>query len=420
MSTVNHRGASLPWRFLWSVFLLSLVGLFPLEGIAQSDRRLSGDEQSRKSVHRHRPQLAISAAFDPKGDLWVVGLAADHRALELRRVVRNGQVTQENSRRLHLHGDAVSADGENRPKLVYGEPWVVITYTQPLARPYTGEIRMMRSGDGGSNFSAPYTVHQDRQVITHRFESVIQDTRGVLHTFWIDKRDQEQLRRERNLTHKELGRYYRGAAIYRNESRDGGQSFGPDTKVADYSCECCRIALALDSGGLPVAMWRHVFEPNIRDHAFWSPRIGTIARASFDGWQLDACPHHGPALVALRDGGFHAVWFGEKEGVAAVRHGRLDARGNPFGKPQQIADRTAEHADIAALDSALVISWRGFDGQHSYWKVAISRDEGASFQERLLGKSEQDSDYPILVSRPGRGIWGLWNKAEGLQVEKID
>jgi uncharacterized membrane protein len=34
-------------------------------------------------------------------------------------------------------------------------------------------------------------------------------------------------------------------------------------------------------------MWRHVFEPNLRDHAFWrwlAPH--EIHRASEDGWQL--------------------------------------------------------------------------------------------------------------------------------------
>jgi hypothetical protein len=42
---------------------------------------------------------------------------------------------------------------------------------------------------------------------------------------------------------------YRGAAVYRNESQDGGRSFGPDINVADHACECCRIALSPLPGG---------------------------------------------------------------------------------------------------------------------------------------------------------------------------
>ena len=78
----------------------------------------------------------------------------------------------------------------------------------------------------------------------------------------------------------------------------------PEQKLADNSCECCRIALAPAPDGSLVAMWRHVFDPGAaatqqRDHAF-AP-VASIAappvRASFDHWALEACPHHGPGLA---------------------------------------------------------------------------------------------------------------------------
>ena len=108
---------------------------------------------------------------------------------------------------------------------------------------------------------------------------------------------------------------YRGAAIYRNISRDGGATFGPDTKVADHSCECCRIALGVGSDGAMRALWRHVFEPNVRDHAFAVLRGETpadVVRATYDEWRVDGCPHHGPALAQAADG-FHTVWFGIRQ-----------------------------------------------------------------------------------------------------------
>jgi len=397
----------LPLLLGLAAVLAALLG-FPAQG------------QDGKGAHRHRPQLAISAAADPQGDIWVVGLNQDRVSLYLRRVIRAGRISSEPPREVPLAGDKVSADGENRPKLVFGEPWLGITYTQPLSRPYTGEIRMIRSEDAGQTFSAPFTLHRDRQVITHRFESVILDAAGTMHTFWIDKRDQERIRAERGLSHQELGRHYRGAAIYRNESLDGGKTFGPDTKVADYSCECCRIALSLDPNGKPVAMWRHVFEPNIRDHAFWGLASQTMTRASFDDWRLDACPHHGPALAPQGKQGFHAVWFGEKSGKPAVRYGQLDLRGQPVHEPRELPDPSAEHADIVANAETVVISWRGFDGKRTHWRVWRSRDGGRTFEQRLLGSTTLDNDYPILISRQGREVWGLWNKADGLDIQRID
>jgi hypothetical protein len=251
--------------------------------------------------------LGSGVAFGPDGRLWWIGLDGEGR-LFLRASADEGHNWGE-PQILPTGGERISADGENRPKIAFSPATpgtVVISYTQPLAKPYTGAIRLLRSTDGGRSFAPPITVHQDRQVITHRFESIAFDSQGRLHAVWIDKRDLEAA--------KAAGRTdYRGAAIYRNVSSDGGATFGPDVKVADHSCECCRIALAPTPDGGMAALWRHVFAPNQRDHAF-ARLEGTAApepvRASLDRWAIDACPHHGPGLAPRRRWGLArgVVW----------------------------------------------------------------------------------------------------------------
>jgi hypothetical protein len=381
--------------------------------------------QSWSQQHGHSeakaPALAVSAAFDAKGSLWLVGWHGPG-ALYVQRVLDQGRRVDDAKRLINVSGDAVSASGENRPKIKFGlQGQMLISYTKPLAKPYTGEIRMVRSEDGGLSFSEPFTVHHDRQEITHRFDSIIVDRDGVLHTFWIDKRDQALIRDSKKLKHRELAKHYRGAAIYRNESFDAGLTFGPDIKVADHSCECCRIALTLDRAGKPVAMWRHVFAPNLRDHAVWrwlAPH--EIHRASEDGWQLDACPHHGPSIAPASDGGFHAVWYGEREGLAAVRYGKLNDKGLPAATPVVLPDRAAEHADVLRQGSTLVMTWQVFDGQRSIWKAWVSQDEGRQFTSLVLGEHLGKHDYPILVGSPSEGIWAVWNTDQGLRLRKID
>lgn len=365
-----------------------------------------------------RAALAMGAAFAPDGRLWVVGLNREGRLFV--QSSNDKGVTWEPPRSIDIGGDTVAADGENRPKIAFaGDGRAVISYTQPLAKPYTGEIRMLRSTDGGRTFSAPFTVHRDRQVITHRFESLAFDRNGTLHTVWIDKRDQVAAGRHDNDRNARKGAYA-GAAIYRNESSDGGLSFGPDLKLADHSCECCRIALAPTPEGGIAAMWRHVFEPNIRDHAF-AP-LGTEARppvrASRDGWKLDACPHHGPGLTPARQGGYHAVWFGERDGRMAVRYGRLAADGAPLGDARELPDPRAEHADVAAAGRQVAVVWRSYDGAQTVLRAWVSNDDGTNFSLRELASSREENDHPRLLAE-GEGIWALWRTAKGIHVTQI-
>ena len=365
-----------------------------------------------------RAGLSIGAAVSPGGLLWLVGLNADGR-LFVQSSTDFG-LKWNSARLLDIGSDKVAADGENRPKIAFGpENRVVVSYTQPLAKPYTGEIRMLRSDDGGKSFSAPFTVHQDRQVITHRFESLAFDRGGVLHTVWIDKRDQVTATRNEAERGNSKGGYS-GAALYRNESRDGGLSFGPDIKLADHSCECCRIALAPTPEGGLAAMWRHVFETNIRDHAFaiLGQEPKTPVRASFDDWKLDACPHHGPGLAPAAQGGYHAVWFGDKAGRAAVRYGRLAADGVPQGEVQELPDPRAEHADVVSAGRQVAIAWRSYDGAQTQLRAWVSTDDGVSFALRELATSKEENDHPRMLATPA-GMRVLWRTAKEIHVLPI-
>jgi hypothetical protein len=387
---------------------------------AQHTQAEAGHVQGAGQARAARPPLAISAAFAPGGDLWVVGLNAERRLTI--RVSRDGR-TFGAARVLDTGHDAIAAEGEARPKIAFGpRGWVVITYTQPLALSYSGDIRMLRSTDGGRSFGPPFTVHQDRQVITHRFDSVAFDATGALHTLWIDKRDAEAARKAAP-SPAAAKTAYAGAAVYRNVSHDGGATFAPDQRLADHSCECCRIALARDPEGGLAVLWRHVFDGNVRDHAFAriAPRgeqSTALERATFDGWVIDACPHHGPALARAADGGYHAVWFGEHDGEAAARYGRLAADGAPAGEARPLPDTGAEHATVASTRGNLAIAWRSFDGEATRVRALVSTDDGQTFFAREVAASADDSDYPLLVASE-RGVVMVWRTMKEIHVERL-
>jgi hypothetical protein len=208
-------------------------------------------------------------------------------------------------------------------------------------------------------------------------------------------------------------------------------------KLADNSCECCRIALGQGQDGALNAMWRHVYEPNVRDHAFAAlsaiPKVAaavsavaspTVVRATFDEWQVNGCPHHGPALASAQGGGFHAVWFGVRHRagapVAGVRYARLGANGSPDPKTVRLLpDDRAEHASVIAHGQRVAIVWRSSNGMLTTLKAWLSSDGGQTFVERTLAQVQGDSDFARPVQHADR-IAVVWRNPNEVQVYELN
>ncbi len=360
-----------------------------------------------------------SAVIDAQGALWVVQ-QDNHGVIVVRRSVDQGQ-TWSASVPVTSSPEVIDRGGDARPKIAVAPSGVVyVTWTRPLAKPYTGEIRFSRSVDQGTSFSAPIIVHADRQQITHRFDALTVNAQGQVFVAWIDKRDGEALRGKGT---------YRGAAVYWAVSDDQGTSFRGDYKLADHSCECCRIALLPQADGQVQALWRHVFAPNIRDHALSvlhaSGQSGRITRATFDDWKVDVCPHHGPSLARDAAGRLHAVWFSggaEKSRVfyGRLRESRLEAP--PASRAEvQLAPRVegqraigagrAEHADVAASGNRIVIAWKEFDGQRGQLRAQRSDDGGLQWREFSLASTEGPSGQPQVLVHDGK-FFVFWPRLE--------
>lgn len=366
-----------------------------------------------------RMELGASAAFGADGVLRAV-VKRGEQVLLYRS--RDEGATWDAPAVVNAVAERIAADGENRPKIVHAhDGGVLVSWTRPLARPRSGEIRLARSEDGGASFTPAITVHRDRGEITHRFEALATGGDGRVFAAWIDKRDLEAALAE--------NRPYRGAAIYAAVSDDGGRSFRPERKVADHSCECCRIAMARDADGSVLALWRHVFEPNERDHALarlgLAGAAGLVARVTFDRWRVDACPHHGPALAVDERGTRHAVWFSQREGRGAVFYGRL--AGGAVEGQRELPDERAEHADIAVAGGRVAVLWKSFDGERTRLRAWVSSDRGGAWRTLEVAATEGAADQPrALVLRPGSGqvfgarLFAFWHtEREGLRVVEL-
>ncbi len=399
----------------FTITTLALIALLTTSSISTAATNDCIEHNSSSSVSIHCAD-APSAAFDESGRLWVAFVQDQYVY-----VSHSDDLGKSYSTAVAVNPIQEDAEhnGENRPKIIVnGDSTILVSWTKKTSPRFTGEIRFSRSIDGGKTFSAPRTINDDGLFAGHRFESLYLTESGHLYLTWIDKRDLE--------ASNERGEDYAGAAIYYAVSTDQGATFSKNHRVANNSCECCRIAIAPRGTENIAILWRQIFGVTTRDHAIavLTPEGKTqeMGRASYDEWQIDACPHHGPTMVqsGLSDD-YHMSWFTNGDLHQGIYYARYSF---DESQPQHVfrvdGSAGAGHPYLAEYAERLYLVWKGFDGQNTNLSLIESADEGISWTEtKILHTTTQGSDHPLIVS--GRdGLYLSWHTEElGYVFEKF-
>lgn len=301
---------------------------------------------------------------------------------------------------------ALDDGGDSRPKIVIVEDRsVIVTYTIKGASPYSGVVMVARSEDGGRTFLPSTPISDEATPTSQRFEAISLDKQNRLTIVWLDKRD-------RTLSE---GKRQPGAALYMAQSEDGGRNFGPNHRLAGPTCECCRVAMAPDTDGSPIVVWRALFAPNIRDHVLG--RIGSKGMApptkiSEDMWALDACPHHGPSVSVAANGVYDVTWYTGGERRKGVFYSRSDDGGKSFSPPMAVGGESAAHPQVLSQGKVVFLAWKEFRSGVSHARVMSSEDGGRSWSApRTAATAANASDLPVLL---GDGKWAYlsWKSLE--------
>lgn len=364
--------------------------------------------------------LAISAAFDAQGNLWRASVKDDFVVVD-----KSGDLGKTFSTPVKVNQDPqkIGADGEARPKIaISSEGNIYLTWTEALKKPFAGYVWFARSLDGGKTFEKPYIVHQDRGEITHRFDALNLAPNGNITVSWVDKRDL--------IAAKAAGKKYDGAAIYYAVSSDKGASFAAEQKLADSSCECCRIVTTNKPDGKVVVLWRHVFEGSERDHMIaeipQKNETSNPLRATFGHWKIDGCPHHGAALASGGEGanwwGYHMAYFDGNDTKPGLYYSRMDGVAWASPPPKKLGDNKnqAGHPAILSSDENVWLVWREInDGKASILGM-FSEDGGKSWNSpKTLNSTGSKADYPILIQYKNQSYL-VWNtQQEGLIVAAL-
>lgn len=357
-----------------------------------------------------KPALAISAIVDGQGRIWLARV--ENQTLLVSHSVDDGQHFSPPVA-VNTEPETIGAEGENRPKIVVTRNGTLhLTWTQLLSTPYTGEIRYARSTDDGKTFSTPITINDDKRLTSHRFDSLVSDGGDRLAIAWLDGRDRDAA--------KEQGGKFAGVSVYFSRSDDNGASFQANRKLTEHTCECCRTALTWTADG-PVALWRNLYGTNTRDFALAHLDSGKLQRLADDGWNIDACPHHGGGIATGGDGTLHAVWYTQGKNRQGLFYRQV--KGERMSLPMAFGDPQAQagHATVAADGQTVLITWREFDGQVYGAMTLLSRDGGAHWSTpRRVATTADAADYPLPFIHNGR-MQIAWNtRREGVRIMEVE
>ena len=401
-------------RILRALFFVA-IGLGQAQAATQHDHadRVSQQDREKKwQSNLAKPSFAVTTSFDENGKLWLASIRGQHVYVSYS---DDRGVTLSVPVKVNAEPENILGDGENRPKIIVRKGVIYVSYTQGLAKPMSGNIRFSRSTDDGKSFSVPITVNDNREVISHRFDSMVVNNKGHIYIAWLDKRDLSAAEKR--------GEKYSGASVYYTMSDDGGYSFRSNVKIADHVCECCRTAMAVDADGYPIVIWRHIYETNIRDHALVK-LDGKMApvRVSQENWNTASCPHHGPSLSIAPDGIYHATWFSNAPQQRGLFYAHSTDQGRTFSAPLNFGNPEAQPARpyVFSLDSRVYLVWKEFDGENTGIFGMRSGDSGKSWSapEKLAGTSDV-SDWPMLIGENSRAYLSWNTKNEGYRLIEI-
>jgi hypothetical protein len=142
----------------------------------------------------------------------------------------------------------------------------------------------------------------------------------------------------------------------------------------------------------------------------WSEPV----RVQNDQWQVDACPHAGPALAVDSRNRLHVTWWSGKEGAAGVFYARSDDGGKSFAHVTPLG--TAEfsqpaHVQLALGDSGVVaVAWDDGTLQTPRIALRISRDGGDDFSPTHYTSVEgRAASFPVLALN-GKRLTVAWTE----------
>jgi hypothetical protein len=347
------------------------------------------------AAHDDLPGLAVSAAFGPDGRLWRV-VTREHSlqvdsSTDLGASFGPPVVIQPPRQRLRM-------DPEGAPQIAVDASGRVYVAWNADARAAM-ETFVAESADEGRTFSAARSPEISGMPAGSELRPLLVPRQAGAELYFLRPQTRGQPQ----------------GLLYRSSLAPGDATPLATAKLADSTCECCRLDAAMDTDGSVALLSRMVFPGGIRD--FGIVRIAPggapspVLRVTDDDWRIDACPEHGGALAIGADGRYHLAWFTQGAKRQGLFYASSADRGATWSAPLRIGTPGAlpGHADVLALDGEVHLAWQQFDGTRTSVLAMTSADNGASWTPaKEFGSTAEAADYPRLLAR-GQSAFVSWS-----------
>jgi hypothetical protein len=272
--------------------------------------------------------------------------------------------------------------------------WALSHPKATAEKPFSSELRLSRSLDGGRTFEPSVRVNDDEAVANHSFDSLHLAPDGTLHIAWIDPRD----------GNKE-------PATYIARSHDHGESVAKNQKIDDHTCVCCRTAVTTAPDGALYVAWRKVFPGDVREtvvarstdggRTFSEPVI-----VGHDHWVFTACPHRPASIGTDAQGRLYVVWYTEgKEETPAVYIATSDDRGQTFSAKTQLNTSKGtfpDHPQMAVDGQGRVaVVWEEQSPVRREVVLSVSTDRGRTFTKPVKLNDKKGQTPSVAMNHAG-------------------
>lgn len=243
------------------------------------------------------------------------------------------------------------------------------------------DVMLVRSGDGGASWSAPFKVNDDGTRTEHGFVSLWPDGADGVGVAWLDGRHSGGGEGHDGGGH---GGGHGGAMSLRAARFDARLQRSLEREIDPMTCDCCQTDAALTARG-PLLVYRDRDAQEIRDIAATRrDAAGWTAPAPVhaDRWTMPACPVNGPA-VAARGEAAVVAWYTAAGGESKVQIARSADAGQRFDAPRVLDRGEAVQGRVATAlgaDAAWVLWLREDKQGQSLWLARLAPDLSRELQ----------------------------------------